>query len=406
MSPEQARGDKTDHRTDIYSLGIVLYEMLAGRVPFEADSTMAVIYMQIHTPPPPITDIPEEVQAVMDRALVKDPNSRYQTSREMAIDFFLSIGMSAEAKTISDLYAVSLGPTESPLQPAQTKSEPAKPEPTPAAKPARRRAWIGAGIFSFICLLALGAGAWGLFSALPGLTNPTATLSPTSTNPVATVSVPVTGNLPKADGMVEIVAGPYEVGLSQEDEYHNPPQTITLDGFWIDQYQTTNAQYQRYITETGALPPEVWPGEPNQPVRGVTWDQALAYCTWMKKRLPTEAEWEASGRGPGTLPQLYPWGNDVSAEGQAIHLPDQDTYEVGTQSFNQSPFGVFDMVGNIWEWVGEPYVSGPQGQRILRGGRFGLPVNDLAYRLAVPPDDTRYVRYAGFRCAADEVEKE
>jgi formylglycine-generating enzyme required for sulfatase activity len=119
--------------------------------------------------------------------------------------------------------------------------------------------------------------------------------------------------------------------------------------------------------------------------------------------LPKEAEWEAAGRGSGATPQLYPWGNDATADGQALTLPDQDTYAVGTQSFNQSPFGVFDMVGNVWEWVGEPYSNVQEGYKLLRGGRYGLPINDLAYRLPVAPDDTRYIKYTSFRCAADQV---
>jgi len=400
MSPEQARGDKTDRRTDIYSLGIVLYEMLAGRVPFEADSTMAVIYMHIHTPPPPIPDLPQAVQAVLDRALAKNPEERYQTSREMAVDFFQSIGMTPEAKTIHEPVSV-VSKTVEPV-PVKMAEEP---EPMSMdARPARKRTWATAGIFSFIALLAVGAGAWGLSSFLPRFSNPPAGSTATvATDPTATiVSVPVTGELPSADGMVEVAAGTYEIGLDIVDEYHVAPTTIDLGNFWIDQYQTTNVKYQEYMTATGAAAPEIWPGEADHPVRGVTRDQALAYCTWMKKRLPTEAEWEAAGRGPGPEPQLYPWGNDPTAEGQALRLPDEDTYAVGTQSFNQSPFGVFDMVGNIWEWVGEPYVNG-QGGYILRGGRYGLPINDLAYRLAIPADNTRYVQFAGFRCAADEV---
>jgi len=215
----------------------------------------------------------------------------------------------------------------------------------------------------------------------------------------------VTGSLelPSADGMVEVTGGSYELGLSPADDYHSDPRSIELKSFWIDKYQVTNSQYQLYLDGTGAPAPAIWPAEGTHPVRGLTWEQSLAYCQWVNKRLPTEAEWEASGRGPGSESQLYPWGNDPSADGQALSLPDQDTYAVGTQSFNQSPFGVFDMVGNIWEWVGEPYTNGQEGIRVLRGGRYGIPILDLAYRLVVPADDTRYIQYAGFRCAADQV---
>lgn len=203
--------------------------------------------------------------------------------------------------------------------------------------------------------------------------------------------------------MVSVAAGTYEVGTTQfSDEYHIAPTTVELANFWIDQYQTTNAEYERYLEATGAPQPTVWPGEADHPVTGVTWDQAQAYCSWLQKRLPNEAEWEVAGRGAGSDPQLYPWGKDPTAEGQALNLPDQETYAVGTLSFNKSPLGVFDMVGNIWEWVGEPYAPGQDGSRILRGGRYGLLL-DLAYRLAVAPDDARYLKYTGFRCAADEV---
>jgi formylglycine-generating enzyme required for sulfatase activity len=203
--------------------------------------------------------------------------------------------------------------------------------------------------------------------------------------------------------MVAVTAGTYSVGTSAfADDYHASPTTVELHDFWIDQYQITNADYEKYMGATGAPAPVVWPGEADHPVIGVTWEQAQAYCGWMKKRLPTEAEWEAAGRGSGAAPQIYPWGNDPTADGQALSLPDEDTYAVGTQSFNKSPFGVFDMVGNIWEWVGEPYIPGQEGFRILRGGRYGLLV-DLSYRLTVPPGDTRYIKYAGFRCVADQV---
>jgi formylglycine-generating enzyme required for sulfatase activity len=84
-------------------------------------------------------------------------------------------------------------------------------------------------------------------------------------------------------------------------------------------------------------------------------------------------------------------------------LPDLDTYEVGSLSFNKSYADIYDMVGNIWEWVGEPYASIPADSKILRGGRFGLPVLELSYRLTTTQDDERYVQFAGFRCAADQV---
>jgi len=211
-------------------------------------------------------------------------------------------------------------------------------------------------------------------------------------------------NLPSSDGMVKITYGTYQVGRAAADEYHSASHDVPLEGFWIDAHEVTNMQYQQYLEQTGDQPPSVWPGIEKHPVRGVTWDQASAYCTWAKKRLPSEAEWEVAGRGPGPDAQIYPWGNNPDAGGQASYLPLNDTYEVGTVSFNKSPFGVFDMAGNVWEWVDEPYDATPQGEKILRGGRYGY-ILDLAYRQPAKPDDQRFVPYTGFRCAASQVEE-
>jgi serine/threonine protein kinase len=395
MSPEQARGDRTDHRTDIYSLGIVLYEMLAGRVPFEADSQLSVIYMHINNTPPPIPGIPEKIQAIIDRALAKDPDDRYQHSGEMAADFFKSLKIERRTEAARETQVVS--PEVPPAPPPPT------PVPVQKPKPAHRRTWLGVGVFSFICLLAVGAGAWGVSGFLPSFSRPIPTVLPTLVDPSATLPVPVTGSLPAADGMAKVPAGTYEVGFSPTDTYHSTPQQVDLKEFWIDEYQVSNEQYAKFMQETGASAPLVWPGDKDHPVRGVAWEQAAAYCDWLNKRLPTEAEWEAAGRGADSEPRRYPWGNDPTASGQTAGFPDEDTYASGTLSFNKSPFGVFDMVGNVWEWVEAPYANATEGTQFMHGGRFGLPVVDLAYRLGVAQGDTRYLKFAGFRCAADKV---
>jgi formylglycine-generating enzyme required for sulfatase activity len=217
--------------------------------------------------------------------------------------------------------------------------------------------------------------------------------------------VPEATPLPSLEGMVRIDAGLYEIGRSDASEFYVAPQEISLVQYWIDQFEVTNAQYQKFLDETGHQPPAISPGEDNHPVKGVTWDDAASFCAWANKRLPTEAEWEVAARGPGPNPPLYPWGSDPLAGGQVDDLPRTSTYEVGIFPFNKSPFGIYDMAGNVWEWVGDPYDGVPEGNRILRGGRHGFQ-RDMAFRQPAGPADERFVPFAGLRCATDRAEGE
>jgi len=157
MSPEQARGDKTDHRTDIYSLGIVLYEMLAGRVPFEADSTLSVMYKQINDPPPPIPGIAPAVQKMIDRALAKNPEDRYPTSRNMAVDFFLAIGMNAEAETIINTLPVEAKTIHTTHSESSAKNLKTVVDLRPTEKKSSK---LGIGVVAVAGLLTLAIGAY------------------------------------------------------------------------------------------------------------------------------------------------------------------------------------------------------------------------------------------------------
>lgn len=174
--------------------------------------------------------------------------------------------------------------------------------------------------------------------------------------------------------------------------YDGPEHTVYLDAYYIDKKEVTNEQYRKFVEETGYHRPNCWNdarlNRPDYPVVGVTWEDAVAYATWAGKRLPTEAEWEKAARG--TDKRLWPWGNKFDKglctvwESDCREAGLRGTTPVGKYENGKSPYGCYDMAGNVWEWCSDWYdqnyyyaspKKNPKGpdigqQRVLRGGGF------------------------------------
>ncbi len=253
-----------------------------------------------------------------------------------------------------------------------------------------------------------------------------------------------------------LMGSPSGEGLTDE----RPQRAVFLRAFLIDRHEVTNARYEQFVKATGhALPTHpnpsitLWidgrpfPGSDAHPVVNVSWHDAVAYCAWAGKRLPTEAEWEKAARG--TNARLYPWGNEWSIHkansasywaGRTIDFKDTLewkafwvdgegarisrerglkgevlTLPVGSLPEGASPYGLLDMAGNVSEWVQdwfEPYYylraprenpRGPDGKllKVVRGGSWLKPASSLRTtdRDYGFPDD--HQSGTGFRCAKD-----
>lgn len=292
MSPEQAQGGEVDRRSDIYSLGVVLYEAITGQPPFAPDNPVAVIMKHISDPVPPPhllrSDLPPELERVILKALAKSPVDRYQQ-----VETFLD--------ELHEAYPISTYPGRMPRDRTPTDTHEYAIYTTsvsPSTLPGPRRRWPWTGLIITILLLliaGLGVMIWlsdesmtvlasVLNEAVPASTpTPAATATPTPTlagvpvesgsaateftpstvppspapvetaTPTPATPPPVETRISEKDGaeLVRVPAGEFIMGSDTLGNDELPVHSVYLDEFWIDRYEVTNAQFAQFIDETG-----------------------------------------------------------------------------------------------------------------------------------------------------------
>jgi formylglycine-generating enzyme required for sulfatase activity len=232
---------------------------------------------------------------------------------------------------------------------------------------------------------------------------------------------------------VFVPAGGFQMGASTGPDNERPLHEVALDAFYIDKYEVTNTQYVAYVEATGFEKPQFIREEafnqPNQPVVGIPWSYARNYCEWAGLQLPSEAQWEKAASGADG--RMYPWGDEAPTELQGNFNFSSGPTDVGSYPAGASPYGAYDMAGNVWEWTVDEYehtyynrspVDNPVNlrdaglndgpDRTLRGGgwfssarnirvpvRSSLLLMDLQYEQNPDIDNTLMFARIGFRCA-------
>ncbi|MBI4872837.1 MAG: SUMF1/EgtB/PvdO family nonheme iron enzyme [Candidatus Riflebacteria bacterium] len=425
MSPEQVQGEKVDGRTDVYSVGVLLYEMLAGQLPFQADTVAGILYHHVHSAPVPLRthrpEIPVRLEDAVLKSLRKARDQRFTDAADFRRELMECFG-SGPSYTPPPQPADAAPPVAFLAAPLETGRVPALPPAGGPSRPGHRKVLAG----GTLAVLLLG-GAWAVRG--PGAV---CDLS----HPPVPASLHLLGDHAKGakrfrhekDGAVLVLvpAGEFLMGSDLEPD-EGPPHEVCLPDYYIEETEVTRARFQVFLTAASYVPSGQYALADSVadsvmatlPATGVSWSDAVAYATWVGRRLPTEAEWEKAARGSDG--RQYPWGHakpspELAVFGSGPHLA-RAPERVGSRLAGASAAGCLDLAGNVWEWCADWYQSdyyreappvsppGPAGgtKRVVRGGSFRSQGATLSgtRRLGHPPsfsaDDV------GFRTVMDST---
>jgi eukaryotic-like serine/threonine-protein kinase len=450
-APEELDEDAAaDRRSDIWSIGVLLFQMLSGRLPFPvSDPHDARAWRRgiAAAPAVPLSEslpgLPDALQNAVARALERDPAARFQNARQV-LDSLLATGLCqdiadnedepfdrqeetyrridtrlrAEVKPAGNAGLPDLVRAFSEANPAwddhagllhyagilEPGQPTAGPEPHAIALTdeeidhleeieTRLKSMLNIGDAHFRADDSVeegtargGVPASGFQTALSAVRQPRSgepdgpAARPTEAPEAASLANP-------ADGaeLVFVPAGKFVMGSDGFSEDNSPSRVVDMDAYYIYRFPVTVAQYRHYCEETAyPMPHAYWPWESADPIVGVTWHEACAYCRWAGTRLPTEAQWEKAARGSDG--RTFPWGDhfDQRSDHRLIPKNAVKTSPVGSCPSGASPYGVADLVGNIQQWCQDLYddgyyktapasnPAGPASSGVRRAAKSGL----------------------------------
>ena len=330
MSPEQVMGATITPLVDVYSYGMLLYELFSGVKPVSGDTLQRLFYIILNEHPDPnpllAAATPPNVMDLIQRCTAKNPEHRIQSFH-------------AIADVLTGILAGAYQPTAA-TQPTDHHS--ATPIPAPAPSKSTLVPILAvAGVA--VVLVAAAVSGWFYYSK-----NKT---EPHAKQPAPKQTLPVKGG-----SVLPVPAGPYLAGMSNV--------SVDLPAFSIDRTEVSNQAYAEFAAATGLpLPADA----SDLPVVNVSFNQAQGFCKWAGKQLPNESQWEKAARG--TDGRNYPWGSELKVDlviAKGNPLAASGPAAVDSLAVGKSPFGVLHMAGNVWEWVDRPHSPSPAAVENLR----------------------------------------
>ncbi len=350
MAPEQVLGRNITPLVDVYSFGVLMFELMTGTRPIAGDTVERIFYQILQEPlnvePMRLAGIPDSIIDLVTRCTEKDPARRPQGFGEVC----------ARIRSI-------IHDWDAPTRPLQSVHQAA------TAVPPRKPWLIPVAAGAIVVLLT------AIFFGVRAMRTPAATPAKTS--------VPAKAELEKridtpTGKMVLVPAGEFLFGKDK--------QTVRLPAFYIDRTEVPYETYEQFCKEKGRPMPRGAEGErPRDPIVDVSFLDAQEFAKWAGKRLPTFQEWEKAARG--RRGRLYPWGDEPGSPPPANIGNPKGVMLVGSNPEGASPFGALNMLGNVWEWVDESRVPS------------ALALAHFANLLKPPPDATEpwyVIRGAGF----------